>query len=75
MTINGSQVVTPGGKTIIGRYTRHHFDYVIPQGEENAGNRVSADQIDDQNIQVTEGRHTADPPNAHVIWKRCEVVS
>ena len=41
MSIRGPQIVTPGGKTIQGDYTRHSFAYVIPAGEAGEGESVS----------------------------------
>jgi hypothetical protein len=41
MTINGSDITTPGGKQIKGNYTRHAFDYVVPNGEVGAGETVN----------------------------------
>ena len=41
MTINGADITTPGGKQIKGNYTRHAFDYVIPDGEAGAGETVN----------------------------------
>jgi hypothetical protein len=37
MTISGADITTPGGKQIRGNYTRHAFDYVVPEGEAGAG--------------------------------------
>jgi hypothetical protein len=76
MTIEGSQAITPGRKSVTGNYTRHHFDYVIPQEEKDAGEIISADQIDDKNIQVRVLRgpdqKTSEPDK---IWQRCDVIS
>ena len=41
MTIRGPEIVTPGGKQTRGDYTRHSFSYVIPEGEQGAGETVS----------------------------------
>lgn len=73
MTIEGSNVVTPGGNKITANYDRHHVDYALPEGEENAGARLSADQLNDDNISVTLIR--GGTAGAAVVWKRCEVVS
>lgn len=75
MTIKGEQVVTPGGNAITGRYTRHHFDYEVPGSEKNAGDVVSADQINDENIQVKILRGAERIREKSVIWQRCDVVS
>lgn len=41
MTINGANITTPSGKQIKGNYTRHAFDYVVPDGEAGAGETVN----------------------------------
>lgn len=41
MTINGADITTPGGKQIKGNYTRHAFDYVVPDGEAGSGETVN----------------------------------
>jgi len=41
MSIEGSAIVTPGGKSMEGEYARHGFAYVIPGGEPGAGSRAS----------------------------------
>ncbi len=75
MTIQGPRVVTPGGNTIEGRYTRHHFDYTVPAGEKHAGDAVSADQLNDETIRVTMLRGPDRVRDEPVIWNRCDVVS
>jgi hypothetical protein len=41
MSIRAEQITTPGGKQISGNYSRHAFDYVVPAGEEGAGDFVN----------------------------------
>ena len=41
MTISGADITTPGGKQIKGNYTRHAFDYVVPDGEAGAGETIN----------------------------------
>ena len=75
MTIDGQNVVTPAGKALTGRYSRHNFDYEIPAGEPHAGGRVFAEQLNDQEIRVTVIKKVQNEPGAHETWTRCEVVS
>ena len=53
MSINGPQIVTPGGKKMKGDYDRHGFRYVVPKPEKSAGVQVVMRQIDDDTIYVT----------------------
>jgi hypothetical protein len=41
MSINGENITTPGGKHIQGNYSRHAFDYVVPDGENGSGDVVN----------------------------------
>ncbi len=75
MTIDGQNIRTPSGKTLVGRYSRHRFDYEIPEGEPNAGGRIFAEQLNDQEIRVTVIKQVQAEPGAHDTWTRCDVVS
>jgi hypothetical protein len=41
MSIAGPDITTPGGKQMKGNYSRHAFDYVVPDGEAGAGQTVN----------------------------------
>lgn len=41
MSIRGDSIVIPSGRQIAGNYSRHAFDYVIPSGDDGAGDTVS----------------------------------
>ena len=75
MTIEGARIVTPSGNVVTGRYNRHHVDYEVPQGETDTGNRVSADQLNDEQIRVIV---IGEDPAANApseIWTKCQVTS
>jgi hypothetical protein len=40
LSISGENNTTPGGKHILGNYSRHAFDYVVPDGENGSGEVV-----------------------------------
>jgi hypothetical protein len=67
MSIRGPQIVTPGGKTIQGDYTRHSFAYVIPAGEAGEGDTVSMILRNEFLVHVRQGG--ADAPVQE--WRRC----
>ncbi len=75
MTIEGARIVTPGGNVVTGTYNRHHVDYEVPPGEAEAGNRVSADQLNDEQIRVIViGKDpAANAPSE--VWTKCQVTS
>lgn len=41
MSIRGDNITIPSGKQIAGNYSRHAFDYVIPPGENGAGDTIN----------------------------------
>jgi len=75
MMIEGSQIMTPGGQAVTGRYNRHHVDYEVPQGEANAGSRFSADQLNDEEIRVIVLGKDPAANKPSEIWTRCQVTS
>jgi hypothetical protein len=41
MSISGEKITIPSGKHIQGNYSRHAFDYVVPDGESGSGGVVN----------------------------------
>ena len=68
LSIDGPQIVTPGGTKMAGKYDRHGFEYVAPSGEEDAGATVIIAQVHDELMRLT--RSTA--PEAIEEWHRCQ---
>lgn len=65
LTINGPDLVTPGGKQLKGDYDRHHFSYVVPAAEPGAGGTVSM-------VLLSEIRMRLKPPaGEEQLWRRC----
>ena len=75
MTIEGRRVTTPGGNNLIGRYTRHTFDYDIPADEPGAGGHVSALQLNEQTIAVTSYSGGQRQRGPRELWSRCQPIS
>jgi hypothetical protein len=67
MKIRGPEIVTPGGKQTRGDYTRHSFAYVIPAGEEGAGESVSITLLSEYLAHARQGSDTAPVQ----VWNRC----
>lgn len=73
MSIDGPNIVTPGGTRMTGLYDRHGFEYTVPVGEPDAGAAVEMTQFDEYTIQVT-----TTPPGGAArteIWKRCDLTT
>jgi hypothetical protein len=65
LTITGPEIVTPGGTRMQGNYDRHHFDYVVPEKEAGAGERVRMVLQGEYQVSITFGAAAAQ------IWRRC----
>ena len=67
MWIQGPAIVTPGGSKTQGNYSRHAFAYVIPAGEQGAGNNVAITLLGETLAHAREGEN-----GAVQEWKRCQ---
>jgi len=68
MSIKGVQITTPGGKHIEGNYSRHAFDYVVPEGENGSGEVVNVILRGEYLALSRQG--PADGPTRE--WRRCK---
>ena len=68
MSIRGEKITTPGGRQILGNYSRHAFDYVVPTGESGAGEIVNI--ILRGEYLATSRQGPADAPPKE--WRRCK---
>jgi hypothetical protein len=73
MSIDGPAIVTPGGTKMTGEYDRHHFRYIVPQGEADAGAQVVMVQFDEYTIEVTTSPATTAGNGRTEVWKRCDL--
>lgn len=65
LTINGPDIITPGGTRMKGDYDRHHFNYVVPTTEPGAGGTVSM-------VLLSELQMLLKPPQGeNRVWRRC----
>jgi hypothetical protein len=65
LTINGPDIVTPGGTRMKGDYDRHHFSYVVPASEPGGGGTVSM-------VLQSELQMLLKPPQGESqTWRRC----
>ena len=68
MTIEGPRIVTPGGTSATGAYTRHAFAYVVPADEQSPGSEVRLVLLNEETVRMVAG------PGPE-IWRRCDVTS
>lgn len=69
LSIEGSQITTPGQHRIVGNYSRHAFSYVVPDGEDHVGETVEMLLLNENAVEVKE------PAREMETWKRCEIIS
>ena len=67
LSIDGPAVVTPGGNSLAGEYSRHFFSYVVPDGEPNSGATIQMRLLNEETMQ----RRLAGPAAAVETWHRC----
>jgi hypothetical protein len=65
-SIRGSEIVTPGGTTMEGNYTRHYFTYVPPAQERGAGATVAMTLLNENTVHLRYGE-----AGAQEVWLRC----
>lgn len=67
LSIDGPNIVTPGGTRVTGPYDRHAFKYVAPNGEPDAGATISMVQQHDELMHSTSSLK----PEEIVRWTPC----
>lgn len=65
LSINGPEIVTPGGAKLQGVYDRHHFSYVVPTGEADGGATVNMVLLSEIQMRLMP------PAGEEQIWRRC----
>ncbi len=66
-SIRGREIVTPGGATMIGDYSRHWFSYVVPVPEPGAGNTIFMTLMNENTIHLKREPIAA----SYEVWVRC----
>ena len=73
LRIDGPAITLGAGQSIMGKYGRHAFSYIAPQGDPESGKEILFVQRSE-----TEMRRVRDPmamPEHEDIWQRCETIS
>jgi hypothetical protein len=69
-TIEGPNILTPGGNRIQGRYSRHAFAYAVPANEADAGREIDMTLLNEDTVALTRKGQSAPE-----IWNRCKPTS
>ena len=73
LRIDGPAITLGSGPSIMGKYGRHAFSYVAPQGDPESGKEIFFALRSE-----TEMRRVRDPmamPEHEDLWQRCETIS
>ncbi len=70
-TIKGPDIVTPGGVSLKGNYSRHAFTYTAPT-DTSSGTEIVMRLMNEFTLHLREG---ADPSTPVQVWKRCQPIS
>lgn len=66
LTIQGPNLLSPGGARMSGDYDRHGFSYTAPAGEPGAGGRVDLRLMGENAVRVQATNGQIEP-----VWRRC----
>ena len=73
--IDGPTITLPSGNRHQGDYTRHTFDFVIPDGEADAGDRLAMAQQSEELMHLKRTPKGASQAGAIERWRRCANLS
>ena len=68
LSIDGPNIVTPGGTNMTGEYDRHGFQYVVPYGEPDPGATITMAQMHEELMRLS----SSAKPGAVEDWTRCK---
>jgi hypothetical protein len=66
-TIQGAEIVTPGGKKMEGNYSRHYYSYVPPAPERGAGKPINMTLMNENTVHLRYGENEGPTE----VWLRC----
>ena len=69
--IRGPDIVTPAGSRTMGDYSRHHFIYVVPQSDPDAGKTVDMRLMNENTVYLWMGGPASETEAPPQIWHRC----
>ena len=75
ITVDGLDVITPGGQRTTGVYRQYVFSYAVPENERDAGAVIWMALVDENTARVsTVSKEQREPP-PHGLWQRCAYTS
>jgi hypothetical protein len=68
LSIDGPNIVTPGGAKMTAEYDRHGFRYVVPNGEPEPGATITMAQMHEELMRLS----SSAKPGEVEDWTRCK---
>ena len=68
LSIDGPNIVTPGGARMTGEYDRHGFQYIVPKGEPDTGATITMAQMHEELMHL----ESSAKPGEVEDWTRCK---
>jgi hypothetical protein len=69
--IRGPDIVTPAGSRTTGEYSRHHFSYVVPKSDPDAGKTIDMRLMNENTVFLWLGGQTSETEAPPQVWHRC----
>ena len=69
-SIRGPEIITPGGKTMQGNYSRHYYFYVPPASERGAGQIITMTLVNENTVHLSMGRQAVRPKSGCAARRR-----
>jgi hypothetical protein len=69
--IRGPDIVTPAGIRTTGDYSRHHFTYVVPKGDPDAGKTIDMRLMNETTVFLWLGGEASEMQAPPQVWHRC----
>ena len=73
LLIEGPSITLGAGQTLMGKYGRHEFSYIAPQGDPEAGKEILFILRSDDEMRRV--RNPQAMPEHADLWRRCETIS
>ncbi len=75
ITVDGLDVITPGGQRTTGVDGKYDFSYPVPANERNAGAVIWMTLVDENTARVSTVSKEQRGPPPHGLWQRCAYTS
>lgn len=75
ITVDGPNVITPGGQKTIGAYSNENFYFKLPEKEWHAGSVIWMELKSESTVRVSTVSKNQNGPPPHGLWKKCDITS